>query len=74
MVRSVNQSFSLLALQILRAKLANVRESVVSAFVKSREQDEVLGGLQRKGNNSTCSRLCVSFKEEPRALRSADAQ
>lgn len=43
MVRSVNQSFSLLALQILRAKLANVRASVVSAFVKSREQDEDLG-------------------------------
>lgn len=42
MVRSVDQSFSFPALKILRARQANVRESVVSAFVKSREQDEDL--------------------------------
>lgn len=43
MVRSVDQSLSFLALKILRARQANVRESVVSAFAKSREQDEDLG-------------------------------
>ena len=37
-----NPFFSLL-LKFLRARQANARESVVSAFVKSREQDEDLG-------------------------------
>lgn len=43
MVRSVAHSLSFPALKILRARQANARESVVSAFAKSREQNEDLG-------------------------------
>lgn len=40
---SVDNSLSFPALKILRARQANARESVVSAFAKSSEQDEDLG-------------------------------
>lgn len=40
MVRSVNESFSLPALQIPGARQVNMRERVVSAFVKDREEKE----------------------------------
>lgn len=48
MVRSVDQSLSFPALKILRARHANARESVVSAFVKSKEQDEDLGVFSKR--------------------------
>lgn len=72
MVRSVVQSFSFLALKILRARQANSRESVVSAFVKSREQDEDLGVFNGRViiAPALVHRLWVSIKEEQRALHS----